>query len=597
MTARLVLAAALVATVVTSLSVAVIALRNRSRTGAPALAAVQLAAAWWALGRLPSLYAPATADQLFWVQVLYVGTVAAPVAWVAFALTYTNRAYLVTRRSVALLSVVPVVSLALLWTTPGHDLFYRSYEVVTVLEAVPTLRSARGPAYWVMLGYTFLLMGAGTGVLLRRALRTTSVYRRQAAALVAIALVPWMSSLLYILRVVPVLLTPMVLAVSGVIALWAISRYGLLDIVPVARDTVLDVMEDGVVVLDGENRVVDCNPAAAPALAASRSAVISRHAADALADPRLAEAVVDGGARTVELGADAGTGDRHFEARVSSIDAERGPGGDAPGRLVLLRDVTESRRYRRELEAKNRRLDRFASVVSHDLRTPLNVAHGYATLLEEAVDADGADGANDPNDAADPNGADSVAHARTVVDALDRMDGMIDDVLELARGDDSLDGRPGVSVEAVAKLAWDAVDTADATLRSESVGTVTADASQLQRAFENLFRNAVEHGSGTSRPVTVRVGPLAAGGFYVADDGPGIPEADRETVFEPGHTTRSGNTGFGLAAVRRIVEAHGWRVAAVDGETRGARFDVTGVDVGVAADPSGTAGTAPPSAR
>ncbi|MFC4359637.1 histidine kinase N-terminal 7TM domain-containing protein [Halobium salinum] len=643
MTARLALAAALFASVVTSLAVATIALRNRSRAGATPLAAAQAAAAWWALGRLSSLYAPAVADQLFWVKLLYVGTVAAPVAWVTFALAYTNRGYLVGRRSVALLSVVPAVSLALLWTTPVHDLFYRSADVVLVLGSVPTLRTVRGPGYWVMLGYSFLLMGVGTALLLERALRTTSIYRRQAAALVAIALVPWASSLLYIARLVPVLLTPMMLAVSGVIALWAISRYGLLDIVPVARATVLDVMEDGVVVLDGADRVVDCNPAAAPALAGPRSAVLSRHAADALADPRLAAAVVDGGPQTVELSADAGAGTRQFEARVSTVDAHRRADDEAPGRLVLLRDVTESRRYRRELEAKNRRLDRFASVVSHDLRNPLNVAHGYATLL--AGDAGRATGASDAGgaDRSDAGGTDATSteadHARTVVDALDRMDAIIDDVLELSRSDDSLDSRPGVPIEVVAKRAWSAVDTGRATLRCDPVGEVTADASQLQRAFENLFRNSVEHGTTSGRTasgdaaehgsadgecgvddaatdtgdttdtdagdtdaatdttgidavagadsagdadpsVTVRVGPLPEGdGFAVGDDGPGIPEADRGSVFEPGHTTRSGNTGFGLAVVKRVFDAHGWQVAVTDGPTGGARFEVVGVDV------------------
>ncbi|MFC6726458.1 histidine kinase N-terminal 7TM domain-containing protein, partial [Halobium palmae] len=261
-----------------------VALRHRSRPEAISLAALELAAAWWAAGDLPRLYVTSAAEHLFWVKALYVGTVAVPVVWVVFALSYTNRDHLVTARTVALLSIVPAFSLALLWTTPAHSLFYRSYHVGVVLGSVPHFQSVRGPGYWLMLGYTYLLMGVGTAVLLQRALRTTSIYRRQTAALVAVAVVPWLSSVAYVTGVVPILPTPMVLAVSGVIAFWAISRYKLLDVVPVARDTVLDVMDEGVVVIDAEDRVLDCNPAAAPVLAGPRSAVVSRHVSEALVD-------------------------------------------------------------------------------------------------------------------------------------------------------------------------------------------------------------------------------------------------------------------------------------------------------------------------
>jgi signal transduction histidine kinase len=94
--------------------------------------------------------------------------------------------------------------------------------------------------------------------------------------------------------------------------------------------------------------------------------------------------------------------------------------------------------------------------------------------------------------------------------------------------------------------------------------------------FENLFRNAIEHG-GTD--VTVRIGRLAGDGIYVEDTGPGIPEADREAVFEPGHTSATGGTGFGLTIVKRIAEAHGWEVEIVAGTNGGARFEFTGINI------------------
>ena len=100
-----------------------------------------------------------------------------------------------------------------------------------------------------------------------------------------------------------------------------------------------------------------------------------------------------------------------------------------------------------------------------------------------------------------------------------------------------------------------------------------ADATRLRQLLENLFRNSVDHGG---EDVTITVGTLADG-FYVADDGPGIPEAERDQVFESGYSTNRDGTGFGLAIVEEIAAGHGWEITVTEGVEGGARFEVTGV--------------------
>jgi signal transduction histidine kinase len=146
-----------------------------------------------------------------------------------------------------------------------------------------------------------------------------------------------------------------------------------------------------------------------------------------------------------------------------------------------------------------------------------------------------------------------------------------------------------VALADVASQAWAHVDTAEATLETESDTTIVADEGRLRQVFENLFRNAVEHatpsagmadGGGTERArpgVTVRVG-ATDDGFYVADDGPGIPESERDAVFEAGHTDAEDGTGFGLAIVAEIAQAHGWSVQVTDSWAGGARFEFSGVE-------------------
>ncbi|QPV61496.1 PAS domain S-box protein [Halosimplex litoreum] len=242
----------------------------------------------------------------------------------------------------------------------------------------------------------------------------------------------------------------------------------------------------------------------------------------------------------------------------------------------------ESRRHRRELERQNDRLDEFASIVSHDLRNPLQVATARLDFVREECDSD---------------------HLDTVERAHDRMEALIEDLLTLGReGKAVLDIEP-VDLDTVTRSCWRSLRTPEATLALETDAAVHADRSRLQQLLENLLANAVEHSSTTPRShahdddaehgapddrprtdgspdtVTVRVGELADGsGFFVADDGTGIDESERDRVFSSGYSTATEGTGFGLSIVEQIADAHGWSVALVESEAGGARFEVRGVE-------------------
>jgi len=294
-------------------------------------------------------------------------------------------------------------------------------------------------------------------------------------------------------------------------------------------------------------------------------------------------------------------------------------GDDAAVRLtaVLASNATAAlarAERERDLERQNERLDEFTGIVSHDLRNPLSVAQGYLDVGRET---------DDPTALAE------------VDDALDRMDGLIDDLLDLARSGRTVTDPDPVRLSDVVTAAWEGVDSADAALDvAGDDAVVVCDRSQLRQLFENLFRNAVEHGpagdrnaprsdgapehgataaepqagadaersdaplyrsaadatadgSESRRPaVRVRVGTLErvgsdrddGTGFYVADDGAGIPADERETVFDRGYTTARDGTGLGLPIVRDVAEAHGWSVAVTESTDGGARFEITGVE-------------------
>lgn len=223
------------------------------------------------------------------------------------------------------------------------------------------------------------------------------------------------------------------------------------------------------------------------------------------------------------------------------------------GVVINVQDISERKARERDLERQNERLEEFTSVVSHDLRNPLTVAKGHLDLARDNYDSE---------------------HLATVAGAHERMESLIDDLLALAKQGESVGETRPVNLRAAAEQAWETTATQKATLDLvdlDTSGTVAADPKRLGALLENLFRNAVEH---CGPAVTVRVGPLADG-FYVADDGPGIPEATRDQVFDHGYTTGQEGTGFGLSIVRQIADAHGWTIDVMDSEAGGARFEIT----------------------
>jgi signal transduction histidine kinase len=222
------------------------------------------------------------------------------------------------------------------------------------------------------------------------------------------------------------------------------------------------------------------------------------------------------------------------------------------GRLLTIADVTDRERYRMELERQNERLDEFASVVSHDLRNPLNVAQGRLELAREECNSD---------------------HLTDVRTAQDRMAELIDDLLTLARAGKRVGETEPVDLGAVADDCQQNVEMSDANVVVEAERSVRADPGPLRQLLENLLRNAAEH---SEADVTITVGEMDTG-FYVEDDGPGIPEADRDEVFDAGYSTTEDGTGFGLNIVKQVAEAHGWTVRVTEGSDGGARFEITSV--------------------
>ncbi|ELZ25084.1 multi-sensor signal transduction histidine kinase [Halosimplex carlsbadense 2-9-1] len=256
----------------------------------------------------------------------------------------------------------------------------------------------------------------------------------------------------------------------------------------------------------------------------------------------------------VEIERETTDGSREFLFRNIPVES-----GERPVGYAVYTDITDQKERERRLREQNDRLERFASVIGHDLRNPMGAVKHRIEMARQTGDD---------------------RHLDDAMSALDRMDELLRDLLQMARQGEELGKTEPVSLAGVARAAWDHIATGESSLVVTDDATVVADRGRLTQLLENLFINAVEHGAtgdgqGT---VEVRVGVDGGDCVVVEDDGRGIPVADRGDVFESGYSTATDGTGYGLAIVRQVARAHGWATAVTESDDGGARFEFRGVE-------------------
>ncbi|WP_178915097.1 histidine kinase N-terminal 7TM domain-containing protein [Natronomonas gomsonensis] len=495
----------------------------------------------WSVGALGRTAVSTEAAWYALTLVMYAGVVGSTALFFVFTVRYTGSKPRVTGRQLAGLFVVPALSLLLLATNPVHGLFFAGVERSTMAGTV-VFETTAGPWFWVHSLYSYALLGGGTLLLVRFAAGNRSHYRRQALPLLFGVALPWGTNVAYVFGPVggfPVDPTPVGFALGGVFIAYAVFRARLTDLTPIARSSVVDAIDDAVFVLDDRRRLVDFNTAAASLLDADDP--VGEEISDLL-PAALSDA--DGDATPLDT---SGT-ERWYRSREVPIEGI--------GSVLLVSDVTERMRRRRQLREQNERLEEFTRVAAHDLRNPLNAITGYTELARETGE---------------------VSYLEQVDPATDRMETLVDDLLTLGEEGQVVEETEPVPVAEVAERAWANVETDDATLQAVDDGWILADETRLTNLLEKLFRNCVEHAPGDDDSVTVRIGMLSDG-FFVADDGIGIPTDARADVFDYGYSTHGG-TGLGLPVVRSIAVAHGWEVSVTDSDTGGARFEFRSVQL------------------
>ena len=540
-----------------ALAIALLAWRKRRVPGATPLLFMMLSISQWLISYIIEIGSTTLQSNLFWANIAYFGIVAAPVAWLLFSLEYTNPSKKIGWRTAVPFLIEPAIVLLTMWTDSFHHLF-RQVIALNTANTFAYLVIERGPMFWVHVAYSYGVLAYGTYLLIRAYFQKASLYRAQIGVSVLGAFIPWIVNILYISPLATIFVidpTPLAFTGTGLMFAWGIFGYRLMDISPIARNWVIDQMDEGMFVVDNLYRVVDVNPAAQTLLNKSTSQIIGlpieevfNDWVDLVEEYRHVERVNT----EIRFGSSGQT--QYFNLTISPLYDKR---QRLNGRLIMLHNNTDQRQTEIALraakeaaEAANRAKSTFLANMSHELRTPLTAIIGYSELLQEQTASF--------TDQSLPNRLEKINIS------ADHLLNIINDLLDLSKveaGQMSLNLHTfsiASVIEAVQVVVQSALEKNQNKLfinLAPEIETMFADESKVRQILLNILHNAAKftHNGSISLHVQQNSANPAHILFVITDSGIGMTQLQIDQLFRPffqadlSTTRRYGGTGLGLA--------------------------------------------------
>lgn len=544
---------AFLAAAITTL-LAAYAWRHREATGARSFSVLMLLSSFWSFTVAMGVLSPTGEVWRIWRNLEYISIAGAPVAFLVFAVHYTGRRRRLAPRHILLLSVMPCLTQVIIWTNARHNLWF-----------IETPAFRLGVWFWIHSAYSFSLVFIGMMLMGLAILRASSLRRWQAALVLFGTALPLVVNILHTFDLISdaLELTPFAFTASGIAFAWTMYRHRLFDLTPLARETLIDGMQDGMLVLNLRYQIVDYNPAMAGLLNVAATDLHGAPVAQTFSAWPNLQPHLDAQIPTeTEIELPSAERPRIYEVHITPIfDHQQA----LAGHLFLLHDITERKRYARELETRNAELDAFAHTVAHDLKTPLTSLVGFSKLLAQRARG------WSPEKIA--------GNAARILQMGYKMTNIVNELLLLAsvRQKSDIERAPlamGVIAEEALSRFDDQIAARDVRVTlPEAWPEALGYAPWVEEVWVNYISNALKYGGDPPRitlgadegPGMVAEGDAASRfwRFWCRDNGPGLTAAAQAKLFAEFirlEQTRAEGHGLGLSIVRRIIEKLGGEV-------------------------------------
>jgi len=347
----------LILAIILSSVIMVYSWRYRRESHGRAFFILSLAVVWWAFFNILEYSSVSLAMKTFWVDVEYIGVETVMVAWLCVVANFTGQSKWVTPLSILLLSVIPVITIILLWTNSLHGLM-RYNAVLDTNGPFSIIKKEYGLWFWVTFSYSNLLAVISSIMLILRSTRPPKLRKSQIISLLLCALFPWAGNFIFVFKLLPapwgrIDMTSACLAISGFVMAFSIFRFQIMEVIPIARDFILEDLSDAILVLDSHNRVADYNPACREMLQLDKIIIaqpIEEVILPEMIQPILFEEITSS---QNEITLTIGNKTKIYDLRIRSLyDRKK----KLRGRLFHFRDVTEKRFAEIQLEKTIREL-------------------------------------------------------------------------------------------------------------------------------------------------------------------------------------------------------------------------------------------------
>ena len=534
---------------------------RRSTSGAKPAAVLLLALFVWSTGYSLEFMGADLPTKIFWAKIQYFGIVTLPVGLLLFALMFSGKSAWITTPRLAVLMVIPVVTLVLALSNELHQLIWSDWSLGTIGDT-SVLQLEHGIGFWIYITYTYILLAISTILIFRALARSSGIYRGQMASLLVGIAAPWLGNIISLSGIfpLPIDLTPFAFMITGLAIAWSVYKHQLLNIAPVGLETVIASMNDAVFILDTRNNIVDANPASRKTLSLSSEEIVGRNVREVFKNQ---SDLIDLYENAINIREEIAVGtDSQKEFYEISISPLTDHQDKILGRAVILHDISDRKKAENAMMmARDQALEasrvksQFLARIGHELRTPLGVIRGYADLLKEP-----AYGALSEQ---------QVKAVNEIIDSTQRVSDMVSELLDearLAAGAVELEIKPFTPElllkdvqEKLSVLAQKKGLSLKSTLDPELSDKLYGDPVRINQMITNLTSNSIKFTKEGEVNIRFYLRSKNKWAMEVSDTGPGIPKEAQKDIFEPfrqadGSISRKyGGTGLGLSIVKHLT--------------------------------------------